>query len=94
MYNQYYSAALGSFVVVSLTVTAFMYQVNTTAYLVILGGMIGLFIIPLLSMFIMYGSQLAFPIDEGSSAGYIMASCQTFGFLVGFAGIRVLDKSR
>jgi hypothetical protein len=80
--------------VVSLTVTAFIYQVNTTAYLLILGGMIGLFIIPLLSMYIMYGSQLAFPIDEGSSAGYIMASCQTFGFLLGFSCIRVLDKSK
>jgi hypothetical protein len=56
--------------------------------------MIGLFFIPPLSIFIMYGSQLAFPIDESSSAGYIMASNQTFGFLLGFAGIRVLDKTR
>lgn len=56
--------------------------------------MIGFFIVPTLSMFIMYGSQLAFPIDEGSSAGYIMASCQTFGFILGFSSIRLLDKTK
>jgi hypothetical protein len=77
-----------------LAVTGFVFQVNTTIYLLILGGMIGLFIVPILSMFIMYGSQLAFPIDEGSSAGYIMASCQTFGFILGFSSIRLLDKSK
>lgn len=79
---------------VSINVVAFTYQVEKTAYLYVLGGMNGIFMIPIMSIFIMYGSQLAFPIDEGSSAGYINASCQTFSFIIGFAGIRVLDKSR
>jgi hypothetical protein len=54
---------------------------------------VGFFLIPLPSILIMYGSELVFPIDESSSAGYLLASSQTFGFIVGFISINVLNKT-
>jgi len=52
--------------------------------------MVGFFLIPLPSILITYGSELVFPIDESSSAGYLFASSQTFGFLIGFVSIKMI----
>lgn len=77
-----------------VSVVAFMYLVTKTVYLLILGGLFGFFMMPLLSMFIMYASQIAFPIDEASTAGYLLLSAQTFGFAAGFAAINFLNKTK
>jgi hypothetical protein len=57
-----------------------------------MGGLVGFFLIPLPSILILYGSELVFPIDESSSAGYLLASSQTFGFVIGFISINILGN--
>ena len=59
----------------------------------ILGGLVGFFTIPSPSILISYASEVVFPIDEGSSAGYLFAASQTFGFLFGFGSISFLNKT-
>lgn len=78
----------------TLLVFAFVYQVQSDAIIIALGGLAGFFLIPLPSILILYGSELVFPIDESSSAGYLLAASQTFGFLVGFISINFLDKTK
>jgi hypothetical protein len=77
----------------TLLILAFVYQVTDTAYIIVLGGLVGFYLIPLPSILILYGSELVFPIDESSSAGYLLASSQTFGFIIGFGSISFLNKS-
>lgn len=77
----------------TLLVFAFVYEVTDTVYILVLGGLVGFYLIPLPSILILYGSELVFPIDESSSAGYLLASSQTFGFVVGLASINILDKT-
>jgi len=48
---------------------------------------------PLPSIMVAYASELTFPIDEGSSAGYLFAFSQTFGFILGIISINVLHGS-
>lgn len=78
----------------TLLIFAFVYQVSNPAYILTLGGLVGFFLIPLPSVLIMYGSQLVFPLDESSSAGYLLAASQTFGFFVGLISISLLDKTK
>lgn len=55
--------------------------------------MLGIFFVPLPSILISYSSEVVFPIDESSSAGYLFACSQTFGFIVGFSSISYLTQS-
>lgn len=77
----------------TLLILGYVYQITKTAYIIILGGFVGFFLIPLPSIMIMYGSELVFPLDESSSAGYLLAASQTFGFLIGVASISFLNRS-
>ena len=77
----------------TLLILAYVYQVDKAANIAVLGGLVGLFLIPLPSILIMYGSELVFPIDESSSAGYLLAASQTFGFIMGFASISFMNKT-
>ncbi len=72
---------------------AYVYQVTSQIYIIVIAGLMGFFLIPSTSIMIMYGSQLVFPIDEGSSAGYLLAASQTFGFIVGIVSISFIDRS-
>lgn len=47
----------------TLLVFAFVYQVQSDAIIITLGGLAGFFLIPLPSILILYGSELVFPID-------------------------------
>jgi hypothetical protein len=84
----------GGFFMYTLLVLAYVYRVTSTVDIVVLGGFVGFFLIPLPSILILYGSELVFPIDESSSAGYLLASSQTFGFVIGFISINILDQTR
>ena len=77
----------------TVLIFAYVYEVTNQLYIVIIAGMVGFYLIPLPSILIMYGSQLVFPIDEGSSAGYLLAASQTFGFAVGIIAISFLDRT-
>lgn len=76
-----------------LLICGFIYHIDSTGQIIFLGGMVGFFLIPLPSILISYGSEIVFPIDESSSAGYLLAASQTFGFLIGFSSISFLNKS-
>ena len=78
----------------SLLIIAYIYKIETTGDIIFLSGMVGFFLIPLPSILISYGSEIVFPIDESSSAGYLLASTQTFGFLIGFGSISFLNKTK
>lgn len=78
----------------TLLVFAFVYSVTDATYILIMGGLVGFFLIPLPSILILYGSELVFPLDESSSAGYLLASSQTFGFIVGLVSISIMERTR
>lgn len=46
---------------------------------------------PLLPFFVVYGAQLAFPIDQASIAGYIIAICHLFAFVLGLILVAVVQ---
>jgi hypothetical protein len=77
----------------TLLMIAYVYQVTNTFYILVLGGLLGFYLIPLPSIMIMYGSELVFPLDESSSAGYLLAASQTFGFAIGLGAISILNKT-
>lgn len=51
--------------------------------IIIYAGIAGFFVIPIPSLCISFASELVFPLDEGSSTGYLFAGSQTFGFVIG-----------
>lgn len=77
----------------SLLLLGYYFKVTSTWKLIVLGGFVGFFTIPFPSIVISYASEVVFPIDEGSSAGYLFAASQTFGFLLGFGSISFLNKT-
>ena len=77
----------------TLLLIAYIFKVHSTWKIIVLGGAIGLFTIPFPSIVISYASEVVFPVDEGSSAGYLFAASQTFGFLLGFGSISYLNKT-
>ena len=78
----------------SLLLLAYLFHVTSTWKIIILGGLTGFFTIPAPSIVISYASEVVFPIDEGSSAGYLFAASQTFGFVLGFGSISFLNKTK
>jgi len=46
------------------------------------------------SIYILYSTEVAFPIDQASAAGYLMAISQTFGFLSGILYANLLDGTK
>ena len=77
----------------SLLVLGYMFKIKSTGGIILLGGLVGFFMIPTPSIVISYASEVVFPIDEGSSAGYLFATSQTFGFIFGFGSISYLNRT-
>jgi hypothetical protein len=46
------------------------------------------------SLYVLYSTEIAFPTDQASATGYLMAFSQTFGFLFGILFAGLLDGSR
>lgn len=46
------------------------------------------------SFFVVYGSQVAFPADQASIAGYLISISQTVGFLIGLILLPFVSKTR
>lgn len=44
--------------------------------------------------FIVYGTQIAFPADQASVAGYLISIFHTFGFVLGVVLVAFVDSSR
>ena len=42
------------------------------------------------SLFVMYGAQIAFPVDQASVAGYLISIAQAVGFLVGLVMVSLV----
>jgi len=77
----------------SLLMLFYLLKNSNTGELIFLGGITGFFLIPMPSILITFASQVVFPIDESSSAGYLFASSQTFGFLIGLFFTQILDST-
>ena len=58
-----------------------------------LGLCAGVFLIPYTSLFTAYCSEVVFPLAEGSATGYLFASSQTFGFILGVISITIVDTA-
>lgn len=74
-------------------ILAFVYKMQSLAEIAVIGGLVGFFFIPTPSILISYASEVVFPIDESSSAGYLFAASQTFGFLMGLGSISYLNQT-
>ena len=61
--------------------------VEEKIWLIIVAGLIGFFEFAVMPTLVVYAAEAVFPIDLSSSAGYLFASAQTFGFLVGILGL-------
>ena len=59
----FYLDTFGGFYMFTVLIFAYVYQVTSSTYIIIISGLVGIFLIPLPSIMIMYGSQLVFPID-------------------------------
>jgi hypothetical protein len=46
------------------------------------------------SIYVLFSTEVAFPIDQSSAAGYMMASSQTVGFLAGLIYASILNDTR
>lgn len=46
------------------------------------------------SIYVLYSTELAFPIDQSSAAGYMIAISQTIGFLSGLLFANILDGTK
>ena len=77
----------------SMLILGLFYKITNTIEVIVLGFFAGFFLSPIQSVLIMYASELVFPIDESSSAGYLLAAGQTFGFFFGLGAINILDKT-
>lgn len=45
------------------------------------------------SFFVVYGTQIAFPVDQASVAGYLIAIFHTFGFILGIIFVPFIDDN-
>ena len=45
-------------------------------------------------LFVLYGAQIAFPVDQPSVAGYLISIAQTFGFALGLVMVNLVSGSR
>ena len=46
--------------------------------------------IPTTSIFLAYSSEVIYPLGEGSATGFLFASAQTFGFLLGMGSAALI----
>jgi MFS-type transporter involved in bile tolerance (Atg22 family) len=58
----------------------------------LVAGTFGIFLTPISSIIVSYTSEVVYPLDEGSSTGYLFAISQTFGFAMGVLTINVLNN--
>ena len=43
------------------------------------------------SYYVLYGAQIAFPVDQASVAGYLISISNTFGFILGLIMVAIYD---
>jgi len=71
--------------------TGFFFKVESVWLLIITSILMGFTYYAIPSYFVIYGSQIAFPADQASVAGYLFAIAQTFGFILGLILVPLLD---
>lgn len=62
--------------------------------LVLISGMFCFNHLSLPSIYVLYSTELAFPIDQSSAAGYMIAISQTVGFLSGLLFANILNGTK
>ena len=68
--------------------------INSTLATILLSSIFGFNYFSEPSFFVVYGAQLAFPVDQASVAGYIVSIAQTAGFLLGIIFVSMFDGTR
>jgi hypothetical protein len=61
----------------------FFQNLDSAISLTLISVLMGFTYYAIPSYFVVYGSQIAFPADQASVAGYLFAIAQTFGFILG-----------
>jgi len=71
----------------------FFFQLESVWQLIIISALYGFTYYAIPSYFVVYGAQIAFPVDQASVAGYLFAIAQTFGFILGLILVPLLDET-
>jgi len=81
----------GFFIGYMLLNVGFFYQLETTWQLIALPILLGFNYYAIPSYFVVYGAQIAFPVDQASVAGYLFSISQTFGFVLSLVLLPFVD---
>ena len=76
-----------------LLILGYIYHVQHTFSIALLSILFGFNFFSLPSVYILFAGELAFPLDQTSIAGYLLAVSQTVGFGFGFATAACLNKT-
>ena len=77
-----------------ILIIGFIVSLDQIWQLILISWLFGANYFSIPSHFVVYGSQLAFPIEQGTVAGYLFAFAQTFGFILGLILSIFLDGTR
>ena len=72
----------------------FAYQLEATWQLIMLPIIFGFNYYSIPSYFVVYGAQIAFPVDQASVAGYLFAISQTFGFVLSLILLPFVNETK
>jgi MFS family permease len=72
----------------------FYYQLEQTWQIVLVAIFSGFHGFACPSNMIVYGSQIAFPVDQASIAGYLISISQAFGFVLGLILVPFVTQTR
>lgn len=73
---------------------SFIYGVSSDWALYLISLVMGFNYMAVPSYFVVYGAQIAFPVDQASVAGYLFAISQTFGFILGLVLIPFINGTK
>ena len=71
----------------------FFNNCDSTISLILISVLMGFTYFAIPSYFVVYGSQIAFPADQASVAGYLFAIAQTFGFILGLILVPLITET-
>lgn len=69
-------------------------QVQVWWQLALLSALFGINYFSVPSIYLLFSTEIAFPVDQASAAGYLMAISQTVGFIGGIIYASVLNGSK
>jgi hypothetical protein len=87
-------ATLGVFVGLAIWMAGLLEQVNVWWQLILLSTLFGVNYFSIPSIYVLFSTEIAFPVDQASAAGYLLAISQTIGFIVGIIYASLLDGTK